>query len=140
MCKPCLAMFYLHTGSDAGMFYNKLCASMCKPCLAMSYLHTGSDADMFRFGPTWELCVTCTPCLAMFATLLHVLSLSHSRQVPARSFSRKDNAPEFSSAGFDVLSQSVFVLNIGLLFWFDVFLAFSDHASSFTLIQFFTCC
>ena len=37
--------------------------------------------------------------------------LSHCRQVPPRASLRKDNASEFSSAGFDVLSQSVFVLN-----------------------------
>ena len=28
--------------------------TVCKPCLAMSSLRTGSDAGMFRFGPTWE--------------------------------------------------------------------------------------
>ena len=28
--------------------------TVCKPCLAMSYLRTESDAGMFRFGPTWE--------------------------------------------------------------------------------------
>ena len=55
-----------------------------KPCLAMCHLHV-----MFSY----------------------VACLSHCRQVPPRASLLKDNASEFSSAGFDVLN--VIVLNIG---------------------------
>ena len=41
----------------------------------------------------------------------YVACLSHCRQVPPRASLLKDNASEFSSAGFDVLN--VIVLNIG---------------------------